>query len=175
MKLYENKEIFFNVSEFLICLHVIIDLFAFFIGIVLPDLHQNLGSLDLLVQWYNKVKQTTLEVEAPLMNKELETIDQQLHRAETELTWQDPRSWDYICILKDTIYQIERRLQKTKDNAEVMKVLLNGWSKQPMFCRKDNKKDTLLQLEDRAARVAKSYNNLRKDGETIHKLLQVRD
>ncbi|KAI7806173.1 dynein axonemal heavy chain 11 [Triplophysa rosa] len=144
MKVYENKEIFFN----------------------------NLGSLDLLVQWYNKVKQTTLEVEAPLMKKELETIDQQLHRAEAEFTWQDPRCWDYICILKDTIYQLERRLQKTKDNAEVMKVLMNGWSKQTMFCRKDNKKDTLLQLEDRAARVAKMYNNLRKDGETIHKLLQ---
>ncbi|KAA0703060.1 Dynein beta chain, ciliary [Triplophysa tibetana] len=160
MKVYEDKEIFFNI------------LFAFFIGSVLPDLHQNLGSLDLLVQWYNKVKQTTLEVEAPLMRKELETIDQQLHRAETKLTWQDPRCWDYICILKDTIYQIERRLQKTKDNAEVMKVLMSGWSKQPMFCRKDNKKDKLLQLEDRAARVAKRYNNLRKDGEIIHKLLQ---
>lgn len=145
-----------------------------FIGSVLSDLHQNLGSLDLLVQWYNKVKHTTLEVEAPLVKKELENIDQQLHRAETRLTWQDPRCWEYICILKDTIYQLERRLQKTKDNTEVMKNLMNGWSKQLMFCRKDNKKDTLLQLDDRAARVAKTYSNLRNDGETIHKLLQVR-
>nr|XP_055065627.1 dynein axonemal heavy chain 11 isoform X2 [Misgurnus anguillicaudatus] len=144
IKVYENREIFFK----------------------------NLGSLHLLVQWYNKIKHTTLEVEAPLIKKELETIDQQLNRAETELTWQDQSCWDYICILKDTIYQLERRLQKTKDNIGVVEDLINGWSKQSMFSRKDNRKDTLLQLEDRAARVAKCYSNIRNDGETIHKLLQ---
>lgn len=128
----------------------------------------------MLVQWYNKMKQTTLEVEAPLMKEEMETVDQQIHRAETELTWQDQNSWNYICTLKDTVYQLERRLQKTKDNIEMMEVLMNGWSKQPMFCRKDHKKESSLQLDDRAARVAKCYSNLRKDGETIHNLLQVR-
>lgn len=128
----------------------------------------------MLVQWYNKVKQTTLEVEAPLMKEEMETVDQQIHRAETEFTWQDQNCWNYICTLKDTVYRLERRLQKTKDNIEMMEVLMNGWSKQPMFCRKDHKKESSLQLDDRSARVAKCYSNLRKDGETIHNLLQVR-
>ncbi|XP_051576917.1 dynein axonemal heavy chain 11 [Myxocyprinus asiaticus] len=144
LKVYENREIFFK----------------------------NLGSLHLMVQWYNKVRQMTLEVEAPLMKEEMEIIDQQLHRAETKLTWQDQNCWDYICILKDSVYQLERRLQKAKDNIEMMEGLMNGWSKQPMFCRKDNKKDTLLQLEDRAARVEKRYSNLRNDGEAINNLLQ---
>lgn len=125
------------------------------------------------MQWYNKVKQTTLEVEAPLIKEEMEIVDRQLHQAESELTWQSQNSWDYICTLQDTVYQLERRLQKTKDNIEMIDVLMSGWSKQPMFCRKDLKKDSILQLEDRAGRVAKSYNNLRKDGETIHNLLQV--
>lgn len=121
------------------------------------------------------MKQTTLEVEAPLIKEEMETVDQQLHQAESELTWQNQNCWDYICTLQDTVYQLERRLQKTKDNVETMGVLMNGWSKQPMFCRKDHKKDLIIQLEDRAARVAKSYNNLRKDGEMIQNLLQVRE
>ncbi|XP_051721899.1 dynein axonemal heavy chain 11 [Ctenopharyngodon idella] len=133
---------------------------------------KNLGSLHLLVQWYNKVKQTTLEVEASLLKEEMETVDRQLHQTESELTWQNQNCWDYICTLQDTVYQLERRLQKTKDNIETMGVLMNGWSKQPMFCRKDHKKDLIIQLEDRAARVAKSYNNLRKDGEMIQNLLQ---
>lgn len=126
------------------------------------------------MQWYNKVKRTTLEVEAPLIKEEMETVDQQLHQAESELTWQKQNCWDYICTLQDTVYQLERRLQKTKDNIETMGVLMNGWSKQPMFCRKDHKKDLIIQLEDRAASAAKSYNNLRKDGEIIQSLLQVR-
>ncbi|XP_077065347.1 dynein axonemal heavy chain 11 [Siphateles boraxobius] len=144
LKVYENRKMFFK----------------------------NLGSLHLLVQWYNKVKQTTLELESPLIKEEMEIVDRQLHQAESELTWQSQNSWDYICTLQDTVCQLERRLQKTKDNIEMIDVLMNGWSKQPMFCRKDLKKDSILQLEDRAARVAKSYNNLRKDGETIHSLLQ---
>lgn len=126
------------------------------------------------MQWYNKLKQTTLEVEAPLIKVEIENVDRQINRAETELTWQDQTCWNYICTLNDTVYQLERRLQKTKDNVEMMEVLMNGWSKQPMFCRKDHKKESTLQLDDRAGRVAKTYNNLRKDAEAIHNLLQVR-
>ncbi len=108
------------------------------------------------------------------MKEEMKTVDQQIHRAETELTWQDQNCWNYICTLKDTVCRLERRLQKTKDNIEMMEVLMNGWHKQPMFCRKDHKKESSLQLDDRAARLAKYYSNLRKDGETIHNLLQVR-
>ncbi|XP_016337659.1 dynein heavy chain 11, axonemal [Sinocyclocheilus anshuiensis] len=144
MKVYENRKMFFK----------------------------NLGSLHLLVQWYNKVKQTTLEVDAPLMKEEMETVDRQIHLAETELTWQDQNCWNYICTLKDTVYRLERRLQTTKDNIEMMEVLMNGWSKQPMFCRKDHKKESSLQLDDKAGTMAKCYSNLRKDGEIIHNLLQ---
>ncbi|XP_042629279.1 dynein beta chain, ciliary-like [Cyprinus carpio] len=144
MKVYENRKMFFK----------------------------NLGSLHLLVQRYSKLKQTALEVEAAHMRDEMETVEWHIHRAETGLTCQDQNSWDYICTLKDTVYQLETRLQKTKDNIDMMEVLMNGWSKQPMFCRKDHKKESTLQLDVRAARVAKTYNNLRKDGETIHNLSQ---
>ncbi|XP_009290539.2 dynein axonemal heavy chain 11 isoform X1 [Danio rerio] len=144
MKVYENRQIFF----------------------------EKLGSLHLLVEWYNKVKQTTLEVEAPLLKEEMKTIDQQIHRAETELTWQTENSWNYICMLKHTVYQLERRLQKTKDNIEMIKAQMKGWSKHLTFCRKDHKKDMVLQLEDKATIVAQSYRNIRKDAEIIHNLLQ---
>lgn len=114
-----------------------------------------------------------VDAEVSLMKAELEDIDKQLHRAETDLTWQDQGCLNYICQVKDMVYKIERKLQKSRDNVEMIKELIKGWSKQPIFCRKDNKKDTLLTLEDRAARVAKKYTSIKKDGETIHSLLQV--
>lgn len=43
----------------------------------------------------------------------------------------------------------------------------------PMFDRKDNKKDTLLSLEDRTERVDKFYSLVRSSGEKIHFLLKV--
>lgn len=44
-------------------------------------------NLDLTVYWYNKVRQTVLEVEYPLIEHQLAEIDLQLHKAENELTW----------------------------------------------------------------------------------------
>ncbi|KAI5106110.1 dynein heavy chain 11, axonemal, partial [Silurus meridionalis] len=130
------------------------------------------SSLQLLVQLYNKVRHMAVEAEVSLMKAELEAIDKQLYRAETDLTWQDKACLNYICQVKDMVYKLERKLQKSRDNVEMIKELMKGWSKQPIFCRKDSKKDTLLMLEDRAARVARKYSSIRKDGETIHSLLQ---
>ncbi|XP_053089780.1 dynein axonemal heavy chain 11 isoform X1 [Pangasianodon hypophthalmus] len=130
------------------------------------------SSLQLLVQLYNKVRHMAVDAEVSLMKAELEVIDKQLYQAETDLTWQDQGCLNYICQVKDMVYKMERKLQKSKDNVEMIKELMKGWSKQPIFCRKDSKKDTLLMLEDRAARVAKKYSSIRKDGETIHSLLQ---
>lgn len=115
-----------------------------------------------------------VDVEVSLMKAKLEDIDKQLYLAQTDFTWQNQGCLNYICQVKDMVYKMERKLQKSKDNVEIIKELMKEWSKQPIFCRKDGKKDTLLMLEDRAARVAKKYNSIRKDGETIHNLLQVR-
>ncbi|XP_072536739.1 dynein axonemal heavy chain 11 [Salminus brasiliensis] len=131
-----------------------------------------MSSLQLLVQWYNKVQQTAVDVEVSLMKVELEAVDQLLYQAETEITWQHQGCWSYICQAKDTVYRLERRLQRAKDNVETIQELMKGWSRQAVFCRKDNKKDALLMLEDRAARVRKRYHSIRRDGETIHNLLQ---
>lgn len=115
-----------------------------------------------------------VDAEVSLMKAELEAIDEQLYRAETDFTWQDQGCLNYICQVRDMVCKIERKLQKSNDNVEMIRELMKGWSKQPIFCRKDSKKDTLLMLEDRAAIVAKKYSSIRKDGETIHSLLQVR-
>ncbi|KAM3873375.1 dynein axonemal heavy chain 11 [Diretmus argenteus] len=130
------------------------------------------NSLQLLVQWYNKLKQTVLEVEFPLIRAELQAIDLQLTRAETEVTWQDPDCWSFISTTKDLVHNLEWRIQRTKDNCEAIQILMKGWTKQTMFCRKDNKKGALIQLEDRGDRVSKKYSSIRMDGDSIHTLVQ---
>lgn len=44
--------------------------------------------LDLTVAWYNKIRETVLEVEYPIIEGQLQTIDKQLHQAEHTLDWQ---------------------------------------------------------------------------------------
>ncbi|KAM9352911.1 dynein axonemal heavy chain 11 [Symphorus nematophorus] len=130
------------------------------------------SSLQLLVQWYNKLKQTVLQVELPLIRAELESIDMHLTKAESDLTWQDPDCWSFISNTKDLVHDLVCRVSRAKENCEAIQSMMKGWSKQAMFCRKDNKKGSLIQLEDREDRVNKKYSSMKKDGDSIHKLVQ---
>lgn len=132
-----------------------------------------MSSLQLLVQWYNKLKQTVLEVELPLIRTELESIDGQLTRAESDLTWQDPDCWSFISTTKDLVHDLVHRVSRAKENCKAIQSMMKGWSKQAMFCRKDNKKGSLIQLEERGERVNKKYSSMKKDGDSIHQLVQV--
>lgn len=133
---------------------------------------QYVSSLQLVAQWYNKLKQTVLEVELPLIRPELMSIDLQLTRAETDLTW-DQDCWSFISMTRDMVHDLMRRVSRAKDNRDAMLSMMKGWSKQAMFCRKDNKKGSLIQLEDRGERVSKMFSIIKKDGDSIHKLVQV--
>lgn len=44
-------------------------------------------NLDLTIYYYNKIRQTVLEVEYPLIENQLSDIDKKLLRAENSLTW----------------------------------------------------------------------------------------
>lgn len=132
-----------------------------------------MSSLQLLVQWYNKLKQTVLEVELPLIRAELESIDVQLTRAETDLTWQDLDCGSFISTTKDLVQDLVCRVSRAKENCNAIQSLMKLWSKQAMFCRKDNKRGSLIQLEDRGDRVNKKFSGTKKDGDSIHELVQV--
>ncbi|GAA6224990.1 dynein heavy chain 11, axonemal-like isoform X1 [Lates japonicus] len=130
------------------------------------------STLQLLVQWYNMLKQTVLEAELPLIRAELESIDLQLTRAETDLTWQDLDCRSFISTTKDLVQDLVCRVSRAKENCEAIQSLMKGWSKQAMFCRKDNKRGSLIQLEDRGDSVSKKYSGMKKDGDSIHRLVQ---
>lgn len=130
-------------------------------------------SLQLLVQWYNKLKQTVLEVELPLIRAELESVDLQLLRAETSLTWQDEDCWSFISNTKHLVQDLVCRVNRARANCDDIQSVMKRWSKQAMFCRKDNKKGSLIQLEDRGDASRKKYSSMKKDAEFIHERVQV--
>ena len=43
--------------------------------------------LDLTVAWYNEIRETVLEVEYPIIERQLQDIDAQLMQAEQSLDW----------------------------------------------------------------------------------------
>lgn len=119
------------------------------------------------------MKQTVLEVELPLIRAELTSVDLQLSRAESVLTWQHPDCWSFIAATKDQVHNLACRVGEAKEKCEAIQSTMKTWAKQTMFCRRDNKKSALIQLDDRQERVHRKYSSMKKDGELIHKMVQV--
>lgn len=80
--------------------------------------------------------------------------------------------WEYIQDVREMVHDLEQRLQRTKDNVEEIQTIMKTWTT-PVFERKEGKKDTLLNLEDKTERLERTYGRIRASGTKIHLLLKV--
>ncbi|XP_034563350.1 dynein heavy chain 9, axonemal [Notolabrus celidotus] len=135
------------------------------------QLWQYVANLELTVGRYNKVLLSVLDVEKPLVQGQLRDIDAQLKQAQESMNWNSEGVWPYIQEVRDSICDLESRLQRTKDNVEEIQSCMRSWAR-PMFDRKEGRKDTLLCLEDRAERLERFYGLIKSSGEKIHFLLK---
>ena len=55
--------------------------------------------------------------------------------------------WEYIESTRDLVCDLERRVRLAKANVESMCTLMAGWSKSPLYQRKEDKHEPLLKLE----------------------------
>ncbi|XP_077184230.1 dynein axonemal heavy chain 17 isoform X3 [Paroedura picta] len=129
-------------------------------------------NLDLIVGWYNKIKQTILNVELPLIKDELEEIDVGLQKAETNLFWSNEGVMEYIQEMRNILYDLETRIQKTKLNVENIGQLMQEWSASPLFERKDNKDTALLDLDGKAHTINKRYAAIKDAGQKIQAMVE---
>lgn len=81
--------------------------------------------------------------------------------------------WQYIQEVRDSVCDLESRLQRAKNNIEEIQSCTRTWAA-PVFDRREGKKDTLLSLDDKAERLDSFYSLVRSSGEKIHFLLKVR-
>uniref|UniRef100_A0A8C3LCE3 Dynein axonemal heavy chain 9 n=1 Tax=Chrysolophus pictus TaxID=9089 RepID=A0A8C3LCE3_CHRPC len=134
---------------------------------------QMVANLELMVNRYNKILKTVLEVEYPLIQEQLRDIDFKLKEAEETLNWKMEGVWDRISVVMDGVHDLEQRIQKAKSNVEEIQSFVRSWGS-PIFERKDGKKESLLTPEDCQDRLEKRYSLVRESGLRIHLLMKVR-
>ncbi|XP_041939413.1 dynein heavy chain 9, axonemal [Alosa sapidissima] len=134
-------------------------------------LWQYVANMELTASWYNKVMRSVLEVEFPLIRSQLREIDVQLREAEVSMNWNSKGIWEYIQKVRDAVHELENSLQRTKDHVDQIHAIMKTWV-MPIFERKEGKKDSLLNLEDRTERLEKCYGHIRDSGVKIHALVQ---
>ncbi|XP_006886407.1 PREDICTED: dynein heavy chain 17, axonemal [Elephantulus edwardii] len=129
------------------------------------------GNLELIVGWYNEIKTTVTTVEYPLIKSELEAIDVKLLAAETSLFWNGKDVFEYIQETREILHDLQTRMQRAKQNVEMISQAMKEWSTNPMFERKDNKKDALLDLEGRLLTLNKRYTVVKDTGLRIQAMV----
>ncbi|XP_009879601.1 PREDICTED: dynein heavy chain 17, axonemal [Charadrius vociferus] len=129
-------------------------------------------NLDLIVGWYNEVKQRLLPVEVPLVTVELEAVDGRLSSAEHTLFWHHEGVMEYIHEMRDILYDLQARVQKAKLNVDRITQLMEECSAAPLFERKDNKDTALLDLDGKANTLTKRYAAIRDTGTKIQEMVE---
>lgn len=135
-------------------------------------LAQCIGSLELLVQSYNRLKQTLLEVEHPLIENELQAVDEQLKAAATWLTWQDDFRV-YMERVQVATTELELRVAQTQSNVRTIQQTMQCWAEWPLLPQREPRRETAFTLEDKGDLFAKKYKLIREDGCKIHNLVEV--
>lgn len=76
---------------------------------------------------------------------------------------------EYLKNLREPVERLQIRMQKTQFNLNEIKRITSIWVKQPLFERKDGKKDSVLCLNERSNRVAKRYTEIEIASNTVHR------
>lgn len=130
-----------------------------------------ISSLNATIEWYNRVRKHTRDVEFQLVKDEVLEIDKLIVQGETVLTWQSENLWEYLTKIHTLVGDLQKRIQETQENLSELQNILWTISKQPLFERKDGKKDTVLGIEDRVERATKKYSEVSQAAVKISELI----
>ncbi|NXJ22597.1 DYH17 protein, partial [Dicrurus megarhynchus] len=151
---------------------------------------QKIGdNLELIVGWYNEagsllqlsthlwmcwlqVKQRLMPVEEPLLAGELGALDVRLASAEKSLFWNHEGVMEYIQEMRETLHDLQRRVQKAKLNLENITQLMEDCSATPLFGRKDNKATALLDLDGKENALAQRRTAIENTGVRIQEMVK---
>lgn len=109
--------------------------------------------LSRIVEWYNTVELSTQDCEKLMLAKEKTILDEKLQPIILEMTW-DTYDKEYIENTFDLIKSYYDRVMKAQENIEKIVSNLNALGVIPLFVRKDNTTDALLDIGNREWNVA---------------------
>ncbi|EDQ88776.1 outer dynein arm heavy chain beta [Monosiga brevicollis MX1] len=130
---------------------------------------QKLANLDVAVTEYNRIQDTLLDVEEPLVAGELAAIDVLLEKGISNLNWNSEDASAYCLEVKDVIEQLSNRIQQAKGNVRTMLQKMEAWYEEPVL--QPDSKTGILSFGDRTKVMAAPMERIRQDGETFHQLL----
>ncbi|CAH0405196.1 unnamed protein product [Chilo suppressalis] len=129
-------------------------------------------NLGITIDWYNQIRRNSQKVEFDLVEDEIKAIDQRIALAQNELNWNSEDLWTQLQELHTLVGNLFERMSKIQENLREIKTVMKEWASLPLFERKEGKKDTLLNLEDRTEKKSHRYTAIKCSAERIETLLK---
>ena len=142
---------------------------------------QQTGNLDLIVNIYNSILETVLDVERPLIQQKLDNIDKVLLKGQTRLNWKATGINEFIQQSMTLVKELKGQLTDMKSNVSKSQNTLKAWSDSLLIDRKPNKTysvDEFVQTTNtlqatRKKAIERGSSELHTDIENSNKVLGV--
>eukprot|EP00960_Hanusia_phi_P039486 753915-Hanusia_phi.AAC.17 len=133
---------------------------------------QQTGNLDLIVNIYNSILETVLDVERPLIQQKLDGIDKVLLKGIKHLNWKSNQISDFINQAMSLVKETKTILTDIKSNVASTQSVLNAWSDNVMMDRKAGKTYAVDEFQQIHLTLMKNREKaVEKGGEELHKHL----
>ncbi|KAJ8253036.1 hypothetical protein GJAV_G00208410 [Gymnothorax javanicus] len=124
-----------------------------------------------IVQWSNTLQSCMREVEAGLVEGEMERVREQLQPALGRLNWGQDDLWDYISHSRELLHGLHSRIQSSQRNLEILQDLMRSLNQSAFITRRSG--HALLDLHDIKESVDWKYGHIATIGEKMHQLVEV--
>lgn len=108
---------------------------------------QYMGNLDLIVNIFNRMHSSLLDIERPLVATKLEAIEKALQKGLKHLNWKSHTISEFISSTMSVVKEASTVLQTIKNNVKETKKILKAWADNVMMDRKTVKTLHSLQLK----------------------------
>ncbi|XP_015433748.1 PREDICTED: dynein beta chain, ciliary-like [Dufourea novaeangliae] len=129
-------------------------------------------NLDLIVNWYNKIRTESVPVEFQLIEDDIEVIDELINYGQGYYTWKSDDVPEYIDNLLTTVRKLYARVFLAQDNLKNIMDRLYTWAMMPVLYRKDARDENLLSIADKDDRFEDRFTEIEETAEELKRVLE---
>ncbi|GBG89561.1 hypothetical protein CBR_g49350 [Chara braunii] len=133
---------------------------------------QQTGNLELIVNMYNGILMSLMEVEKPLVEKKMSNVDAALAKGLQSLNWNSHKIEDYVTEVMSMLKDLSQVLQSLKSNVKRTQSIVDRWATHLLIDRKEGKVYSVEDFTESHKTLTTSRNNdITEGGLEIHRLL----
>ncbi|XP_031848127.1 dynein beta chain, ciliary [Nomia melanderi] len=129
-------------------------------------------NLNLIVNWYNKIRSESVPVEFQLVQEEIEEIDKFIDYGQENYNWKSNEVPEYIDNLLSMVRKLHVRVFRAQENLKNIMDRLYTWAMMPVLYRKDARDENLLSITDKDDKFEERYTEIKETAEELKRVLE---